>query len=71
MTADEAIEIARSYSSEQGWPWQPPVTCKKRGGWLSSSRWEVRSNSEMRGCNVLIVVDDATERVTRANLLPR
>ena len=71
MTQAEAIDIARNHASEQGWPWKQPVRCKGHGGWFKARCWEVRSNSDARGCNVVVVIDEATKAVTNANFLPR
>ena len=71
MTHTEAIEVARQHALTQGWPWKEPVECKRRGGWFRTAYWEVRSNVGSRGCNAVMIVDDLTETVTKANFLPR
>ncbi len=73
MTREQAIAIARRVADERGWPWTDPIHAKRRGGWLvfGRRRWEVRSNADMIGTNVYIVVDEATQHVITAVWLPR
>lgn len=71
MTSIEAVEIAREYAVTQNWPWKEPVKCSKRGGWFTSASWEVRSNADSRGSNVLIIVDETSKSVSSGKFFPR
>ena len=68
MTSSQVIEIAKHNADTQGWIWKEPVqaTLNKR-----KCRWEVRSNSGARGCNVVTKVDDKNGRIVDAKFLPR
>lgn len=73
MTADEALDLARSVAVAEGWAWQEPVRVWRQKSWLffGSARWEVWTNAESRGCNVRVVIDDKTGRVVVKRFLPR
>jgi hypothetical protein len=68
-----AIEIARRVAAEKGWQWRLPVKADRTGPFFFSGRaeWEVRTNANMRGTNVLVVVDAQDGTVLRAAYLPR
>ena len=68
MTSSQVVEIAKRNADNQGWVWKEPVQAalNKRKG-----RWEVRSNTSARGCNVVTKVDDKDGRIVDAKFLPR
>ncbi|MBP9205320.1 MAG: hypothetical protein KBG28_15225 [Kofleriaceae bacterium] len=68
-----AIAGARAVAAERGWRWEAPVKARRSRTWwpLGRRTWEVRTNAEHIGCNVLVVLDAATGRVVRAAWLPR
>ena len=73
ISEQEAIEIARRVAAEKGWRWREPVKARRTRTWIFIGRaeWEVRTNAEMRGTNVLVVVDAQDGTVVRAAYLPR
>lgn len=73
ISEEEAIEIARRVAAEKGWRWQAPVRAHRTRAWIFVGRaeWEVRTNADMRGTNVLVVVDAQDGTVLRAAYLPR
>jgi len=73
MTSEEAIEIGHALARERGWPWREPVAVVRRRRWFVFGRrqWQLRSNAEMRGGNVFVIVDDETRHVIRAGYGPR
>ena len=74
MTREEAIEIARQVAAEHDWPWLEPVEAHRtREGWFSHRRnyWIVRTNVRCRGCNIHVVIDEATGQVHRKAFAPR
>ena len=71
MTEEKALEVAREVASAEGWTWLEPVRVRRRRRWFGSPFWEIVSNSNARGMNVRVVVDDATGRVLEKWFLPR
>lgn len=72
MTKQEAVEKAQAVALARGWPWEAPVNIKRfRPFLLGSPRWEILANASARGCNVRIILDDATGEVVEAHYLPR
>ena len=71
MTRDEAVSIASRLAAEKGWRWEPPIVASRRGGLLFSKRWEVVSNSDKRGCNVRVVINDRDGSVVSSAFCPR
>lgn len=68
-----AIARARAVAAERGWRWEAPIKARRSRTWwpLGRRTWEVRTNAERIGCNVVVVLDAANGRVVRAAWLPR
>ena len=71
MTSDEALTLARQVAAERGWPFLDPVSVRKYRPWFEKPRWQVMSNHECRGMNVLIEIDDKTGGILQQGYLPR
>lgn len=71
MTETQAIEIAREYAAAHNWPWEEPIKCGRRRVWFASPCWDVRSNADSRGRNVVIVVDEKSKSVSSGRFLLR
>lgn len=73
ISEGEALQRARAVAEERGWRWERPVavTLSRRFIVFGRRRWHIRTNSEMRGCNVYIVVDGEDGAVLHAAYLPR
>jgi hypothetical protein len=72
VTSDEALTVARRLATEHGWPFLDPVSVRKyRPLWFEKPRWQVMSNHESRGMNVLIEIDDRTGDILQQGYLPR
>jgi hypothetical protein len=71
VTSDEALAIARRIATERGWAFLDPVSVRKRRPWFEKPRWQVMSNHESRGMNVLIEIDDRTGEILHQAFLPR
>ncbi len=65
MTAERAIEIARGVAEAREWDWLGPVRAE-----ITAEGWEVRSNADALGTNVVVLVD-ASGSVKRAAFLAR
>jgi hypothetical protein len=73
ISEEDAIEIARGVAVEKGWRWREPVRARRTRSWIFIGRaeWEVRTNADMRGTNVRVVVDAQDGTVLQAAYLPR
>ncbi|WP_144979693.1 hypothetical protein [Gimesia aquarii] len=71
MTEQDAIEIASEYAQEQGWTWREPVSCKRHVPWFRTTYYSVYTNSNRRGCNIRISIDEASGTIKSACFLPR
>jgi len=71
MTREEAIEIAKKTAEANGWPWSEPVQAIKRGFFPFKQSWEVLSNADRRGANVLVEIDERSGSIRRSAFLPR
>ena len=71
MTSDEALSVARQLATERGWAFLDPVSVRKYRPWFEKPRWQVMSNHESRGMNVLIEIDDRTGDILQQGYLPR
>jgi hypothetical protein len=75
MTEAEAIAEARRVAKENGWTFFGPGIAR-RSGWLSRllrggvHAWEVRAHDGI-GCNVHVVINDATGEVIEQRFEPR
>jgi hypothetical protein len=76
MTSEEAIQIAKQLAKERHWTWLGPGIARK-GGWLlrlcyawGKPVWEVSSH-DGRGCQVCVVIKDATSRILHSRFEPR
>jgi hypothetical protein len=72
VTEADAIERARAFAEQKGWPWRQPVHAEIRRRWfIGGLRWRIVSNYGMRGGNAYIELDDQTGEVLKANYIPR
>jgi hypothetical protein len=72
MTRSEALDHARELAATRGWTWREPVVARWGRRWLlGRGCWTVLSNAESRGCNVRVVIDDATGDLIEAGFNPR
>lgn len=65
MTQDKAIQRAREIAIAQGWPWEEPLWVKRHKPNLLDrlfgrpiTTWTIRSNTNFRGRNVTIILND-------------
>jgi hypothetical protein len=65
VTRDKAIELARAHCEKEGLPWVEPVVVTER--WRE---YVVRTNTEMRGGNVVIKINNSDGRVIRSGVSP-
>ncbi len=72
ITSDQAIAIAKKIATQEGWMWFEPIEIDKIPRKKLPARfpgafdvWSIRTNIEMKGCNVSMLVDaeDGTIRV--------
>ncbi len=66
ISREEAVAIAREECAQRGWPWREPIRVEE--GWRS---YVVRTNTEMRGGNCMILVSTRTGEVIEARRAPR
>jgi CRISPR/Cas system-associated exonuclease Cas4 (RecB family) len=72
MTQEEAIAAARLTAEWEGWRWYEPVVATRRKPLFSRQRfWDVRTNPHGRHCDLRIVIDDQTGKVTEKRYFPR
>jgi hypothetical protein len=73
VTADEALDLARTVAAAEGWAWQEPVRVRRQKSWIffGPASWEVWTNAGSLGCNVRIVIDDGSRQVVVKRFLPR
>lgn len=73
MTPDEVIRVARSIVEQEGWPWQEPVTVTRGRRFILFGRvsWHVRTNTDRRGCNANVRIDDRTGETLSKVFAPR
>lgn len=64
----EAIAIARRTADARAWPWRGRIVVNRRRRWLFFGRlsFEVFTNADYRGGNVIVEVDAETGEVLRA-----
>lgn len=62
----DAIRIAQSAAEEASYPWIEPVLVLE-----SLRHFEIRTNADSRGGNVLVKVEGATGRVVRLTVASR
>jgi len=65
MTKLEVIEIAKNESEIQDWPWIEPILIKKQKQYFVFGKtiWRVMTNSESRGGNINILIEDKTGKI--------
>lgn len=73
MTQAEVIERARRVAEAEGWPWEEPVSAlaRKKGLLSKSFYWDIMTNCNGLGRNVIIYIDDETGEVTGKGWQPR
>jgi len=66
VTEIEALKVARDAATSEGWPWEEPVLVSRRRTWwfFGHQRWHIMTNTNLRGRNVNIHIDDRTATVT-------
>lgn len=78
MTKEQALHQAREVARSQGWPWEKPVRVTllkpwwifRLFGWKNAT-WSVFTNTNFRGMNVIIDIDDASGRIKGKWFAPR
>ena len=70
MTRERAIEVACRAAEARGLIWRSPAAARRRGRLLGRPYWEVISNSEARGANVVVKLG-MDERVLDVSVRPR
>jgi hypothetical protein len=73
ISEQQAVERARSIARERGWTWREPVrvTRSRRFVLFGRERWSVRSNANMRGAIVFVVIDAHDGALLHAGYVPR
>jgi hypothetical protein len=71
MDHGSALRVARQFAVEKGWHWLEPVSVSKHWRLFRSSVWKVVTNSDKRGCNIQIEIDDRDGAVIRGAFCPR
>jgi hypothetical protein len=73
ISSEEAVERARQYAEERGWPWHEPVRVTRSRAFVVSGRvtYEVRSNAQSRGSNARVIVAADDGSIVEAYWLPR
>lgn len=68
ISEDDAISIARDAAESRGWSWRGRVIVNRRRKWILFGRlsFEVFTNADYRGGNVIVEVDAETREVLRA-----
>lgn len=68
ITEEQAITIAREIADERGWSWRGRVRVSRRRQWFFFGRlsFEVFTNADYRGGNVIVEVAADTGEVLRA-----
>jgi len=68
LDVEDAVAIARAEAEARGWPWQGRVSVNRRRTWIFFGRlsFEVFTNADYRGGNVIVDVDAQTGEVLRA-----
>jgi len=66
-TRTELLSIAQEAAGQQGWPWLEPVSVTKLRRWIlfGPVEWQVMTNTNFRGGNIFVVIDDRTKKVLR------
>jgi hypothetical protein len=54
VTRERAIDVARRAAEARGLVWRAPAAARRRGRLRGRPYWEVISNSEARGSNVVV-----------------
>ncbi|MGK9236145.1 hypothetical protein KXS07_30280 [Inquilinus limosus] len=69
---DQAIEIARKRSAENGWAFAEPVEVVQRRGWFGGvKRFDIETNAGRRGTKARFAVDAETGRIISEGYTPR
>jgi hypothetical protein len=71
MVESEIRSMALAIARENGWPWFEPVQIKKRTRLFRAALWTIWTNSDKRGANVIIEIDDASGTVIKARFARR
>ena len=72
MTESEIIIIAKAAVKEKGWPWEKPVILRKIKKYIlfGQPMWRIWTNSNAKGGNVAIYIDDKTGKILSITLTP-
>jgi hypothetical protein len=54
VTPERAIDVARRAAEARGLVWRSPAEARRHGRLLGRPYWEVISNAEARGSNVVV-----------------
>lgn len=68
----QAVEIAQKRAIENDWAFAEPLSVVIRKSWGGKViRYEIESNSGMRGSKARFVIDAATGEITSEGYIPR
>jgi hypothetical protein len=73
MTRDEAIALAKKTADSEGWFWKEPIFAKRERPFIFFGQlmWVVMSNSQNRGGNVFVRINDKTGEILSKGFAPR
>ena len=73
MTENDIIEIGKEAVREKGWSWQKPVIVRRIKKYIlfGPPLWRIWTNSDAKGGNVVIYIDDATGKVLNIAMTPQ
>ena len=72
MEQKEIIEIAKKALDEKGWSWKKPIIVRKLKKYVlfGPVMWKVWTNSNKKGRDVFILIDDKNGRILNISMTP-
>ena len=73
LKKEEILQIARQVAENEQWPWHEPVFVQEqtKGFWKRRRVCKVTTNTEFKGCNVVLEIDSETGSVISKGFCPR
>jgi hypothetical protein len=68
---EQIIKVAKSFVSDQSWPWIEPVEVQLRSLPSGEKVWSVRTNMYAKGRNVRLIIRESDFSVVDSAYLPR
>ena len=69
---NDALSLSKEIAKKENWPWLEPVRINlKRPFIFGKPYWEVYTNSESHGSNVVVCIDATSSVVINKNFLKR